>query len=169
MLNMFIRYLYQAYLTPNDPNYNLQWGLPKIKADKAWDISTGNNAVIIAVVDTGVDSDHPDLANSLVSGYNSIENTIKTEDDQGHGTHVAGIAAGIINNGKGIAGVSGKSKIMPVKVLDSTGSGWTSDIAEGITWAADHGAKIYNLSLGGSTFDPVLSGSCQLLHIIKAY
>lgn len=146
-------YLYQATLTPNDPDYSLQWGLPKIKADQAWDISTGNDSVTVAVIDTGVDSDHPDLAASLVPGYNAITNTSNSNDDNGHGTHVAGITAGVIGNGKGIAGVSGKSRIMPIKVLNSSGSGYTSDICEGIYWAVDHGARVINMSLGGPYFD----------------
>lgn len=146
-------YIYSVELIPNDPNYNLQWGLPKIKADQAWDISTGNNSVTVAIIDTGVDTDHPDLAASLVTGYNAINNSSNANDDHGHGTHVAGIAAGIINNSAGISGVSGKSRIMPVKVLGSNGSGYTSDITEGIYWAVDHGAKVINMSLGGPYYD----------------
>lgn len=130
--------------------------MPRIKADKAWDISLGSEDIVVAVADTGVDINHPDLASSLVYGYNAINNTNSIDDDNGHGTHVAGIAAGIINNSKGIAGVAGKSKIMPIKVLDSTGSGYTSNIGKGIMWAADHGAKVINLSLGSSSYDNYL-------------
>lgn len=152
-------YTYTAIQIPNDPSYNAQWGLPRIKANLAWDISWGNDSITIAVVDTGVDANHPDLSANLVYGYNAITNTSNTDDDQGHGTHVAGIASGIINNNRGIAGVSGKSKIMPIKALSSTGSGYTSDIGEGIMWAADRGAKVINLSLGGPYYDQYLQDS----------
>lgn len=146
-------YEYKASYIPNDPDFSQQWGLTRIKADKAWDTSTGNNSIIIAVIDTGVDKDHPDLIQNLISGYNTIVSSTNTDDDNGHGTHVAGIAAGVIDNSKGISGVSGKSKIMPLKVLNSSGSGWTSDITEAVIWAADHGAKVINMSLGGSSYD----------------
>ncbi|MFZ5986607.1 MAG: FlgD immunoglobulin-like domain containing protein [Bacillota bacterium] len=146
-------YIYTAIETPNDPSYNLQWGLPRIKANLAWDISMGDSSITVAIVDTGVDASHPDLSGSLVYGYNAINNTSYTDDDNGHGTHVAGIASGIINNSRGIAGVAGKSRIMPIKVLSASGSGYTSDIGEGIMWAADRGAKVINLSLGGPSSD----------------
>ncbi len=149
-------YIYKTSAIPNDPNFNLQWGLTSIKADKAWDISEGSGDIIVAVADTGVDVNHPDLASRLVYGYNAINNTNSTDDDNGHGTHVAGISSGIINNSRGIAGVAGKSKVMPIKVLDSSGSGYTFNIAKGIMWAADHGAKIINLSLGSPYHDNYL-------------
>jgi flagellar hook assembly protein FlgD len=149
-------YIYSVEYTPNDPNYNLQWSLPKMKVDKAWDISTNSNSRTIAIVDTGVDSDHPDLASDIVAGYNAITDTTNTNDDQGHGTHVAGIAAGMMGNGIGIAGTAGNAKIMPVKVLDSSGSGNIYDISEGIIWAADRGANIINMSLGGSGYSQTL-------------
>ena len=149
-------YIYKVDMTPNDPYYNLQWSLPKMKVDKAWDLSTGSSPVTIAIVDSGVDADHPDLSSKLIGGYNTINNTTSTNDDNGHGTHVAGIAAGIMDNSKGIAGIAVNSKIMPVKAMDSSGSGSIMDIAEGITWAADHGAKVINLSLGGPYYTQTL-------------
>ncbi|MFN8534931.1 MAG: S8 family serine peptidase, partial [Dehalococcoidia bacterium] len=139
-------------VTPNDPAYpGQQYGLQKIRAPFGWAYSTGDEAVIVAVVDTGVDLNHPDLTAKIVDGYDFVNNDPTAQDDQGHGTHVAGIAAGISNNGVGVAGVSWGARIMPVKVLDSGGSGYTSDVAAGVTWAADHGAKVINLSLGSSS------------------
>ncbi|MCA1838766.1 MAG: S8 family peptidase [Actinomycetota bacterium] len=139
--------------TPNDPYYSKQWALPKIQADRAWATTTGSG-VIIAVIDTGIDLNHEDLAANITTGTTVLKCargttcTSKGQDDYGHGTHVAGIAAAVMNNGKGIVGVAPSAKLMSVKVLDSSGSGTVDDIATGIRYAADHGAKVLNLSLG---------------------
>ena len=138
----------EALESPNDPYFNLQWALQKIGAPAAWDIHSGTDNVIIAVIDTGVDLDHPDLAANLVPGWDFVNGDSLPDDDHGHGTHVAGIAAGVGNNGVGIAGVSWRAKIMPLKMLDASGSGSTYNLAQAIYYAADHGAKIINLSLG---------------------
>lgn len=143
--------------TPNDGLYgDYQWNLRHIHADDAWDITTGSDSVTIAIVDTGVDLTHPDLASKIVSGWDTINNDNDPSDDNGHGTHVASIAAAASNNGTGIAGVSWGGQIMPIKVLDSTGNGSSSDIAQGIEWAVDHGAHIINMSLGGNSFSSSL-------------
>ncbi|MCX8128805.1 MAG: S8 family serine peptidase [Clostridia bacterium] len=149
----------EAEYEPNDPDYDLQWGLPKIKANQAWDAAREKSTVTLAVLDTGVNTSHPDLAGRFVSGYNTISNSANVSDDNGHGTHVAGIAAAIRNNSKGIAGVSNKISIMPIKVLDSTGSGYTTDICEGIVWAANRGAKIINLSMSAPGKDEFLQSA----------
>jgi len=149
-------YVRQAFLTPDDPHYDLQWGLNNangidIDAPKAWDYETGANDIIIAIVDTGVDLDHPDLKERiLTSGHDFISGVDYADDDNEHGTHVAGIACAAGNNGIGIAGVAWNCFILPVKVLDSSGSGYDSNIAAGIRYAAENYAKVINLSLGGS-------------------
>jgi subtilisin family serine protease len=134
----------------NDPDIKLQYGLDNINAEKAWGFSSGTDKVVIAVVDTGVDLGHPDLQNNLMNGYSAINGVVTPQDDNGHGTHVAGIIAAISNNNKGGVGLAPKCKIMPVKVLSGKGEGSDSDIAEGIIWAVDHGANVINLSLGGT-------------------
>ncbi|GIW08639.1 MAG: hypothetical protein KatS3mg060_3444 [Dehalococcoidia bacterium] len=139
-----------AVVTPNDPAFVQQYGLQRIRGPQGWALSTGREDVIIAVVDTGVDLSHPDLAGKIVGGWDFVNDDPIAQDDQGHGTHVAGIAAGIANNALGIAGVAWGARVMPIKVLDAGGSGYTSDVAAGIIWAADHGAKVINLSLGGA-------------------
>ena len=110
--------------------------------------NTGSAAVTIAIVDSGVDLGHPDLAGKLVPGTDIVNNDNDPQDDNGHGTHVAGIAAAMTNNLVGVAGVSWGARIMPVKVLDALGGGSTSNVAAGIVWAADHNADVINLSLG---------------------
>jgi thermitase len=135
--------------SPDDPLFGYQWGLSKVEAPQAWDVTTGNSSVKIAILDTGVDPDHPDLANKVISNIN-FSNSTTTDDVYGHGTHVAGIAAAITNNGIGVAGLGYSSSIMNVKVLGDDGVGYWSWVAQGIIWAADHGAQIINLSLGGS-------------------
>jgi len=143
-------FIAEAVLTPNDPYYaGYEWHLPKIQAPSAWDISTGGATPIIAVVDTGVYAGHPDLAGKILAGYDYVNNDSNPTDDFGHGTEVSGTAAAIGNNGVGVAGVAFANQVLPVKVLDSTGSGTYSAIVNGITYAADHGARIINLSLGG--------------------
>lgn len=143
-------YIGKVFGSSNDPSFSEQWSITKMKVDTAWDTTKGDPSIIIAVIDTGVDVDHPDLMSNLVSGYNTINNTANADDDHNHGTHVAGIAAGVVDNGTGISGIAGKSKIMPIKAMGSDGTGQMSDVIEGIYWAADNGAKIINMSLGFS-------------------
>lgn len=154
----------------NDPCAGRQWGPVNIKAPEAWSVTRGAG-VTVAVVDTGADFKHPDLRANLVarSGSNIIRNTAYrcpfqntpkkarrssaiAQDDHGHGTHVSGTIAAVTGNGIGVAGVAPAAKVLPVKVLDEEGSGSDEDVARGICFAADNGAKIINLSLG---FDPV--------------
>lgn len=149
-------------LTPNDPLYPQQWGMSMIGANKAWDILKGDPRIIVAVIDTGVDYTHEDLAAVNKSlGYDFTNNDNDPMDDMGHGTHVAGIIAATMNNGKGVVGVAPNVTIMPVKVCNSGGSCWTSDIADGIRWAADHGAKIQSISLGGPSPDQQTSDATK--------
>lgn len=134
---------------PNDPLYiRYQWNLPMINADKAWDISEGNESIIVAVVDTGVDLEHQDFRGKLVEGYNVLTDTNDPMDDNGHGSHVAGIISASTNNTVGIAGISWNNKIMPVKAIGADGTGSSFDIAKGIRWATDHGARVINMSVG---------------------
>lgn len=145
-------YIYRATFIPNDPAFALnQYGPQKISAPAGWDRSMGSANITIAIVDTGVDYNHPDLAAKMVSGYDFINSDNDAMDDQGHGTHCAGNAAAITNNGIGIAGIAPLCKIMPVKVLNAGGSGPLDVIAQGITYAADNGAKVISLSLGGGS------------------
>jgi subtilisin family serine protease len=135
----------------NDPLFQAgrQYGLHQIRALDGWGYSTGSESIIIAIVDTGIDLAHPDLADKIIPGYDFVNNDPIPQDDHGHGTHVAGIAAAVTNNGIGIAGVSWGARLLPVKVLNEQGWGYTSAIAAGIVWAADRGARVINLSLGG--------------------
>ncbi len=133
--------------TPNDPDISQQWGLARIQAPQAWEITHGSRAVPIAILDTGIDTTHPDLAGKIIMNKNFTAS--QTFDDKyGHGTHVAGIAAASTANGTGVAGVGYESSLMNVKVLGDNGAGYYSDIAAGMIWAADNGAKVINLSIG---------------------
>jgi thermitase len=145
----------EALGSPDDPFFTNQWGLTKVGAPQAWDVTTGSASVNIAILDTGVDVDNPDLANKIISNIN-FTNSTTTNDVYGHGTHVAGIAAAITNNGIGVAGLGYSATIMNIKVLGDTGSGDYSWIASGVIWAADNGAEIINMSLGGSSASPTL-------------
>jgi thermitase len=134
---------------PNDIYYQrYQWNLPLIEAEAGWRITQGNEAVKIAVVDTGVDLEHPDLVKRLTTGYNALSDSDDADDDNGHGTHVAGIIASEVNNHEGIAGLTWYNPIIPIKVMGEEGYGSTFDIAKGIIWATDKGARVINLSLG---------------------
>ncbi len=152
-----IRYAEPNYLVqitdviPNDSSWGLQYGLVNIRAPQGWEIATGSSAVRIAILDTGIDRTHPDLANKILTGYDFVNDDNNPQDDNGHGTHVAGIAAAISNNGVGVAGVSWGARLVPVKVLNSAGGGSYANVAEGIIWATDRGAHVINLSLGGSS------------------
>ncbi|MFE1378629.1 S8 family serine peptidase [Streptomyces sp. NPDC058740] len=132
-----------------DPLRDGQWALDALKMPDAWTTDRGDDTVI-AVVDTGVDLDHPDLKGRLVDGYDFVDDDAEPKDLNGHGTHVAGIAAAHTDNGIGVAGGAPGAKIMPVRVLGADGSGTNDDITKGIVWAAQHGADVINLSLGES-------------------
>jgi len=148
-------YVAIAFYVPNDPGYSYQWALPKIQAPEAWDLTRGSSTIRIAILDTGIDQDHEDLKSKIVANINFT--TSPTVDDRyGHGTHVAGIAAAVTDNGKGIAGVGFNCVLMNVKVLSDTGSGQYSWIASGIVWAADNGAHVINMSLGGTATSSTL-------------
>ncbi|AIQ37292.1 serine protease [Paenibacillus sp. FSL R5-0345] len=139
----------EGTVTPNDMLFSTyQWNLPAIETELGWNLSKGSKEVVVAVVDTGVQINHPDLKGKLLTGYNAITNGSTPEDDVGHGTHVSGIIGALVNNGEGVAGISWYNKILPVKALDNSGAGTTYSVAEGIIWAADNGAKVINLSLG---------------------
>ena len=162
----------QALWTPNDPKFGEQWHMARAGAERAWEYACGQG-VTVAVVDTGIacyDQDGfmkgTDLAGtSCVGGYNFVGKNEVAADDQGHGTHVAGTIAQTTNNGVGVAGLAHCAKLMPVKVLSGRGWGTMADVAEGVRWAADHGAQVINLSLGSSQKSKVVENA--VVHALK--
>jgi len=158
-------YIVHALGDPDDTYYSsYQWNLSIINGPAAWDVSTGSRAITIAIADTGIDLTHPDLAGKIVTGYDFVHNDSVAQDDHGHGTHCAGIAAAISNNSLGVAGVNWQAQLMPLKVLDSLGSGYDSDVANSIIWAVDHGATVVSLSLGGTDQSYTLSQAVEYAH-----
>ncbi len=154
-------YEYHALEVPNDPEYRKQWNFRNINVEPAWDKTKGAE-ITIAVIDTGV-TQVPDLKlTKFVPGYDFVNDRENPEDDNGHGTHVAGVIAQSTNNGYGVAGIAHLAKIMPLKVLSADGGGEVADIAEAIKFAADNGADVINLSLGGG-------GASRLLEEAIAY
>jgi thermitase len=152
-------YYSTAYATSHYGNI-AQWGPQAVSASAAWGGTLGDPSIVIAIVDTGVDDTHPDLASKIVGEYSYVGRSAK--DGFGHGTHCAGIAAAATNNDIGIAGMCPNCGILSVKVLDDQGSGFISDVAAGITYAASHGARVISLSLGGS-------GRSETLHSALDY
>ncbi len=170
---------------PNDPSFSSLWGMTKIQAPSAWDIAQGAG-VVVAVVDTGVDHTHPDLAANIWSnpkeipgngidddgngyvddtwGWNFVSNTNAPLDGHSHGTHVSGTIAAVGNNGVGVIGVAPAAKIMAVKGLDDDGSGYDSDLAQGIVYAADNGADVINMSWGGIGDSPLIEEAVDYAH-----
>ena len=166
-------YLAHLITVPDDPLYNEQWGLAKINAPAAWDVTTGNSNVIIAVIDSGLDTTHPDLTGQLwtnpgeiagngldddnngyvddIHGWNMVDNNADLSDNTGHGTEVAGVIGAVSNNGLGIAGVCWNCRLMTLKVTQSGGIANYSDIIEAIQYATLKGADVINLSLGGAS------------------
>ncbi|WP_370527042.1 S8 family peptidase [Thermoactinomyces sp. CICC 23799] len=137
-----------AFFTPNDPRYSEQYAPQLVGAEEAWDVTQGSSNVTVAIVDTGVDYTHPDLQGKVVKGKDFVDNDDDPMDENMHGTHCAGIAAALTNNGVGIAGMAPKVKILAERVLDANGSGTLDSVAQGITHAADQGADVISLSLG---------------------
>jgi subtilisin family serine protease len=135
--------------SPDDTDWPQQESLRVAGFPKAWDVTQGSSKIVVAVLDTGVDENHPDLRGALVAGWDFIGNDADPADGHGHGTAVAGVIGARSNNHAGGAGICWRCLVMPVRVLDSTGSGDDTLIAAGIVWATDHGAQVINLSLGG--------------------
>ena len=142
------------------------WGLDSINAPDVWNSSsefsgTKGSGSIVAVIDTGVDLTHPEFKDRITAGYDFVDNDANADDEEGHGTHVAGTIAGSHDDGIGISGVAPDSQIMPIRVLDSNGDGWTSDIIAGIRWATDNGADVINLSLGGGGYSQAMADAIR--------
>lgn len=153
-------YIYHALVAPNDPEYSKQWHLRSIHIEQAWEENRGKG-ITVAIIDTGV-SKVPDLAQTeFVKGYDFVSDKVNADDDNGHGTHVAGTVAQSTNNNYGVAGIAYEAKIMPLKVLSASGGGTISDIAESIRFAADNGANIINLSLGGGGESQVMKDAIE--------
>jgi serine protease len=153
-------YIYRATVAPNDPQYSKQWHLHSIHAEQAWEENRGKG-VTVAIIDTGV-SKVPDLEQTaFVAGYDFVNDKIDADDDNGHGTHVAGTVAQSTNNNYGVAGIAYEAKIMPLKVLSGGGGGTISDIAEAIRFAADNKADVINMSLGGGGESQVMKDAIE--------
>ena len=150
-----------AAVSANDPQFEHAWHLQRISAPLAWALTVGKPEVVIAIIDTGVEGTHPDLASKMVPGYNFYSNNTNTADVHGHGTRVAGVAAAIGNNLLGVTGVSWKSRIMPIRVTNSSGYATTSDIADGINYAVAHGARVINMSLDGVVGSTTIRNAAQ--------
>ncbi len=164
--NSLISYIEPEYLvhiqtTPNDPAFSQQqWNLKMLELEKTWDTIKGSRDVTVAVIDTGILINHPDLQGNITKGYDFIDHDndpSDTDPDFSHGTHVAGIIGAMTNNNEGIAGINWDIKIMPIRVIGPGGSGGYSALIAGIHWAVDNGAQIINLSLAGSVDSTSLS------------
>jgi thermitase len=142
-------YIASAVNTPSDPYFTggFQWNMTKIQAPQAWDLTTGSPSVAVAILDTGVDLSHPDLQGKIVASVN-FSDSATVSDVYGHGTHLAGIVGAATNNGQGVAGLGYNTAVMNVKVMGDNGTGGYGWVAQGVVWAADHGAKAINMSLG---------------------
>ena len=154
-----------ALMIPNDPYFEAyQWNMKLIQMPEAWDASLGEGAVVavadsgIAYEDYGLYKKAPDLGGvTFVQGYDFVGRDSHPNDENGHGTHIAGIIAGTLNNNMGVAGIAPKAQLMPLKILDKSGSGTIAGLAESIRWAADHGAQVINMSVGSPEPSPVLT------------
>ncbi|PSQ19709.1 peptidase S8 [Halobacteriales archaeon QS_9_67_17] len=158
---------HEAFYTPNDPKYGDQYADQDVNANDAWDTTLGDSSVTVAVVDQGIKYDHPDLDGNMDGSVSNYGRDFVDDDadpypdvlsDEYHGTHVAGIAAGETDNGEGATGI-GNSSILSGRALSESGSGSTSDIADAITWAADQGAEVINLSLGGGGYTDTMKNA----------
>jgi len=163
----YFKYQYSLYNTgqvylPETGLYGTEGS--DIKAPAAWARATGSDEVIIAVIDSGVAGNHEDLAGKVMPGYNFVDNTDNAYDDHGHGTFSASIAAANTDNGVGIAGVCWHARIMPIKTMASSGYGSYSNIAAGIVYAAENGAHVINLSVGGRNPNPILEDACKFAY-----
>src|SRR5215211_3950048 len=149
-------YLYHADAVPNDPRYPQLWALARISAPAAWSIATGSTSVTVGIVDTGISTDHLDLSANVVPGRDFVQGDSDPRDFNGHGTHVAGTIGERGNNGRGLTGVNWQVGLMPVRVLDGSGSGSNANVTAGLAYACTHRASIVNASLGGTSYSTAM-------------
>jgi len=154
-------YIFEPSRVPNDPNFMLQPHLPLIRGPEAWDVSTGSDQIIIAIVDTGVDADHPDLTAKLLAGWNVYDENGNSDDVQGHGTLVAGTAAALSDNSSGVSGVAWDCPILPVRAGDREGRSTSRHIAAGILWAVGHRARVINVSFAPLWSDRIVQSAAE--------
>lgn len=155
-------YIYRRLFTPNDTRFAEQWGPKKVSLPAAWDLDRGRASTIIAILDTGVDYNHEDLVGKVIKGHDYADGDEDPMDPEGHGTHVAGIAAANTNNARGVAGAGFDSKILAIRVL-GPGGGTADWVAEGTLEAQQKGANIINLSLGGAAGAQVMEDAINLV------
>jgi subtilisin family serine protease len=171
-------FVYHASVAPDDPRYGELWGLNQasdvdIDAPEAWDVTTGSSSVTVAVVDTGVAYNHPDLEANMVPGHDFVGDDEEPLDEHGHGTHVAGTIGAAGNNSLGVTGVNWDVSLMPVRVLNAQGNGTLDQVTEGFAYAADHGAKVVNASLGcagcsSQAMEAVINAATGTLFVVAA-
>lgn len=152
-------YIVRADFIPDDSLWPQQYGPAMIQAPDAWDVTTGSNGVIVAVIDSGLDSSHPEFSGRILPGYDFVQKDTVPQDECGHGTHVAGIIAAQGNNSAGIAGLAWETSLLPVRVLNGTCSGSVADVAEALVWAVERGARVINLSLGTASPSTLLENA----------
>ncbi len=148
-------------LAPNDPFFENQWGLRKCLFTAVWDSTTGDSSLILAILDTGVDTAHADLKNRILLGYDFANEDSFPVDDNGHGTQVCGVIGAQANNGAGIAGCDWQTKLLIIKCLDASGSASAFNIAEAIYYAVSHNARIINMSFGGYDYSQTIADAIQ--------
>jgi len=153
-----------AEIVPNDARWVNQWSQPLTRTDRAWSRTVGSAAVKVAILDSGVDPQQPDLAGNLLPGWDFYNNDSNPDDDYGHGTSVAGVAAGRSGNGIGIAGYCGRCAILPVKITGSNGYALSSATASGITWATDKGARVINVSFAATSGSTTVAKAIAYAH-----
>lgn len=164
-------YIFETAATPNDTYYNYLWGMNNtgqsvngtsgtidadVDAPAAWDLESDATGIVVAVIDTGVNSAHPDLNDNMTNGYDYIDSDAYPYDLNGHGTHVAGTVAAEGNNNRGVTGMAWNATIMPIRVLSASGSGSSSGIAYGILYAAANGADVINMSIQGTSYSQTI-------------
>lgn len=141
--------VYHLFKTPNDPMYGQLWGMQKIGAPQAWDTTIGSQSIIVGVIDSGLDSSHPEFAGRVVPGYDFIQNDADPQDENSHGTHVAGTVGATGDNGIGVVGVNWDVKIMPLRICNAAGACNLAAAVNAINRGLNGGAKVFNMSLGG--------------------
>jgi subtilisin family serine protease len=165
-------FVFRAAYVPDDPRYGDQWNLHGgngVDASAAWDLQRGSSSNVVAVVDTGIDESHEDLAGRITDGWDYLHGDPDPEDDNGHGTQVAGVICAFTDNGKGGAGIDWYARIMPLKALGSNGEGSLDAVVNSIYHAANHGAEVINMSLTSTSYSQLLADAVEYAHSMGCF